>query len=168
MTNRQNNFYAFSLFCLVPGLGILLAIIFIFFAIFDLKNKTFLIILLILIPVNIGITILTMHTTKNEVWSDEARVGITKSRLNMIKESLEEYKSEKGEYPDSLYQLKKHDPSVVISDDIMHPSTKPMYYYNKKSANKYILFSIGEDGIPFTRDDIFPDTLKPNRYLQTK
>ncbi|HLY69198.1 MAG TPA: hypothetical protein VKR53_05685 [Puia sp.] len=167
MTNRQNNFYAFSLFCLVPVFGILLAVVFIFFAIFDLKNKTFLIILLFLIPVNVAFTLFAQHRFENFMQSDEFQVSLTKGLLFEVKRNLSEYRKNYGQYPDSLSQLKKANPYLEIRDIGMHPVTKISYYY-KKNKDNYVLFSTGEDAIPFTGDDIFSDTLTRDVYLKAK
>ena len=78
--------------------------------------------------------------------------------LNMLVKSIEFYKLQYGQYPDSLGQLKKVDPTAMVYDILPFKGFKPStHYYNyEKVGNKYLLFSSGTDGIPNTKDDLYP------------
>jgi hypothetical protein len=65
-----------------------------------------------------------------------------------------------GQYPDSLQQLDAKGDSFVSIYDTMSSDLKagakegPYQYHN--FGNKYLLFSVGVDGKPHTKDDIYP------------
>jgi hypothetical protein len=162
MSPRQNKFYAISLFCLIPAVGIILSIILIFFAIFDFKSRTFLLVLLLEIGVNISILFYVQNQYKDRILFVPPE--LVSYDLDKVAEKLEQYKNKNGSYPDSLQQLQKEFPNLNIGDTILRSSISKVkfanYYYQKKSV-RYILFSTGWDRIPFNEDDIYPhDSLK--------
>ena len=62
-----------------------------------------------------------------------------------------------GHYPDNLQQLLEDDKLAPIYDAAQGMNTKENSYYNyQKSGDRYLLFSSGQDGIPNTKDDLFP------------
>jgi len=71
---------------------------------------------------------------------------------------IEFYKSQKGQYPETLEQLWAFDNFAEINDPIMHVSHGPngSKYYYTRIGDKYTLFSAGVDMTPITADDIFP------------
>ena len=75
--------------------------------------------------------------------------------LNNLVKDIEFYKIKNGQYPDSLQQLTIS--SVFINDPIEsnQESTNHLFNYLKVD-DKYRLFSSGEDGIPNTKDDLYP------------
>ena len=78
--------------------------------------------------------------------------------MDQLVKNIEFYKKEYNVYPDSLEQLTK-DQQFLFINDPLQAFTKSKYgdkYIYKKKGTKYILFSMGVDGIPFTKDDIFP------------
>ena len=82
---------------------------------------------------------------------------ISQMQLNSLVKNIEFYKLEHGQYPDSLTQLMDEDKLAPINDPIQGLQTRPNSYYNyKKIGDKYYLFSSGQDGIPNTKDDLFP------------
>jgi hypothetical protein len=81
-----------------------------------------------------------------------------KPQMDQLVKNIEFYKKEYGVYPDSLEQLTKDQQFLFINDSVQSYN-KSKYgdkYIYKKAGAKYILFSMGVDGIPFTKDDIFP------------
>ncbi len=85
-------------------------------------------------------------------------IPLTKDLLNKVLTTVEFYKTQKGNYPDSLEELRSIDPEIFIHDPIMqgtHNGTHGKFYY-KKLGNKYTPFSCGVDRKPFTSDDIYP------------
>ena len=75
--------------------------------------------------------------------------------LNNLVKDIEFYKITNGQYPDSLKQLKIN--STFIYDPIQsnQKNTSNLFNYLKVD-DKYRLFSSGEDGIPNTKDDLYP------------
>ncbi|HWK04437.1 MAG TPA: type II secretion system protein GspG [Puia sp.] len=82
---------------------------------------------------------------------------ISQMQLNSLVKNIEFYKLAHGQYPDSLQQLLKDDKLVPIYDAVQGMNAKKISYYNyQKAGDKYLLFSSGQDGIPNTKDDLFP------------
>ena len=79
-----------------------------------------------------------------------------KAQLNTVFKSVEFYKLQHGQYPDSLRQVEDIKGNVWITDPIIRKGMKTVNFYYEKTGDKYWLFSVGEDGKPFTADDIFP------------
>ena len=162
-SKRVRKFYFLSLFCLIPILGFLFGVILIIYALLVFKNYK----LLFVILINVGIGILFMKFEKDYLKRDlmfgKDTEGLFSKLdadlLDKITKSLEDYKRKNGEYPDSLEELNKMYPELEIIDPLLgrNPSSHNQinFYYNK-TANKYILFSVGVDGVPNTKDDIFP------------
>ena len=78
-------------------------------------------------------------------------------KLNSLVKNIEFYKLEHGQYPDNLLQLLNDDKLAPINDAAQGLSTKENSYYNyEKIGDKYSVFSSGQDGIPNSKDDLFP------------
>jgi len=77
--------------------------------------------------------------------------------MNELIKSIEFYKIENGQYPDSLEEVNDEKLFSHIWDPMAQKETdnKRQYYY-KKAGGKYVLFSSGVDRIPYNADDIFP------------
>jgi hypothetical protein len=79
--------------------------------------------------------------------------------LNTLLRYIEFYKIEHGVYPDSLEQVtgKKGYDLVSIIDPIQSFNNKQkLDFIYKRVGIHYYLFSSGQDGIPYTKDDIYP------------
>ncbi|MGZ5193098.1 MAG: hypothetical protein ACXWVV_04190 [Kaistella sp.] len=77
--------------------------------------------------------------------------------LNRLVKDVEYYKLENGRYPDSLQQLLNKADFVLIYDPLQSiRNKKERAFFYKNFQNKYFLFSVGVDAIPFTKDDIYP------------
>ncbi len=82
---------------------------------------------------------------------------IAQMQLNGVVKHIEFYKLSHGQYPDRLEQLKEDDKLAPINDPSKGMNTKGISYFNyEKMGDKYVVFSSGQDGIPNTRDDLFP------------
>jgi hypothetical protein len=65
-----------------------------------------------------------------------------------------------GQYPERLEQLTDEDKLAPIYDAAQGMNAKGIVLYNyKKIGDKYSLFSSGQDGMPNTKDDLFPDVI---------
>jgi len=83
-----------------------------------------------------------------------------KPQMDQLVKNIEFYKKEYNVYPDSLEQLTKDQEFLSINDPVQSFS-KSKYgdkYIYMKEGTKYILFAMGIDGIPYTKDDIFPSS----------
>ncbi len=90
--------------------------------------------------------------------------AFNRPNLDQLVINLEFYKKEHKAYPDSLEDLVK-EKYVGIYDPVQGFSKSPYgkKYYYRKVGDKYLLFAMGVDGIPFTNDDIFPS----NKYFDS-
>jgi len=92
---------------------------------------------------------------------DELRVQLAKSNLVQLVQAVEFYKVQKGDYPNSLEELKNSLPkeSMVFffdSTDVSNDGTPRYYHYEKIDESSYYLLGVGSDNTPFTSDDIIP------------
>jgi len=86
--------------------------------------------------------------------------SFNKPQLDELVKNIEFYKKEFGSYPDSLEELTKDQQFLFIKDPVQ-TFTKSKYgnnYYYRNEGNKYLLFAMGVDGVPFTKDDIYPSS----------
>ena len=89
---------------------------------------------------------------------------ISQMQLNSLVKNIEFYKMTHGQYPDNLEQLLEDDKLAPINDAVQGMNTKGDSYYNyQKIGDKYLLFSSGQDGIPNTKDDLFPQLTDSER-----
>ena len=71
---------------------------------------------------------------------------------------VEFYKLKNGSYPDSLEQVNDDNSQTSLYDPLQSGgkvTTNNEFNY-QKLGNHYYLFSSGLDGIPNTKDDIYP------------
>ena len=83
--------------------------------------------------------------------------------LDKSVEMLERYKTDEGDYPIKLENVKDYlnESEVFIDGDFMGPmefgeKLRPFHYERLDEENAYYLFGIGLDGVPFTEDDVYP------------
>ena len=93
---------------------------------------------------------------------DELRQQLTVNTLSALVSEVEFYRLQHGVYPESLEQLQKSQPNkpIFIYDTSNTPlSSEPfrLFYYERSGDAHYYLRSVGNDGEPFTGDDILPD-----------
>lgn len=96
-------------------------------------------------------------------YSEYSQTGIALKKqlaldiMNNLVKDIEFYKLQHGDYPDSLKQVKATNRLALLNDPMssrMFGQVKDLHY--QKSDTGYILFSVGEDMKPNTRDDIYP------------
>jgi len=143
---------------LLPNFGVIAGIVLLYQGIVKYKSR-----LLIIIGVaDILFTIVFWAVIQHWVFNGPVFIKLDKEMsqkmLNTVFKSVEFYKIQHGHYPDSLKQIEDIQGYVWISDPLPHKggSSKGSNYYYQKTGDKYWLFSVGEDGQPFTADDIYP------------
>lgn len=92
---------------------------------------------------------------------DKLRAKLSGANITSLVQSIEFYKTQNGQYPESLEVLQKSLPKnsfVFIFDpaDIKLGGSSRHYYYELVDNDHYYLLGIGPDGKPFTEDDILP------------
>ena len=92
--------------------------------------------------------------------------------LNSAVKDIEFYKLQHGHYPASLREVEPKDKmqmnDFIDPTSIQHKGTSDgrFYYELDPSGAFYYLRSVGQDGIPFTNDDILP-TLSEDELKNT-
>jgi hypothetical protein len=152
-----------SLCCLFPGVGILFGVFFLCFAIFQYRSKVLVVMVLAEVAISACLMIYIFHSDKEQMLHghgyDELTEKMARHNLKEVGVKLDAYKRQVGEYPDSLMQLLKKFSHAEIDDPILqfkHPELSNHLFYYTKTDSGYILFSAGLDGIPHTKDDIYP------------
>jgi hypothetical protein len=149
--------YLLGLLCLVPLIGAFVGLGLLLYGLFRYKDKW----LSIIGASGIAWTIIVYSTlfyagTHAAVFK-KGFEDISQMQLNSLVKNIEYYKLVHGQYPDKLEQLHNDDKLAPINDPVQGLQIKRDSYYNyEKVGDKYILFSSGQDGIPNTKDDLFP------------
>ena len=95
-----------------------------------------------------------------KTWEQHAQM-----QLNTLIEHIEYYKLENGHYPDRLQQLQSKNEFIFISDPTQSTQNRKNKFYNYTNLGEhYLLFSSGTDGIPNSKDDIYPE-VKANKNI---
>ena len=149
--------YLLGLLCLIPLVGAFVGLGLLLYGLLKYKDKW----LSIIGATGIVWTIIVYSTlfyagTHASVFK-KGFEDISQMQLNSLVKNIEFYKLVHGQYPDSLQQLLVDDKLAPINDAVQGMNIKENSYYNyQKTGNKYLLFSSGQDGIPNTKDDLFP------------
>ena len=93
---------------------------------------------------------------------DDLRAQLSKSTITSLVQAIEFYKTQSGQYPESLEALRKSLPenSMVFVYDPTHVQMggEPRYYhYELKDDAHYYLLGVGPDEKPYTNDDVLPN-----------
>lgn len=149
--------YLLGLLCLIPLVGAFVGLGLLLYGLLKYKDKW----LSIIGAAGILWTILVysslFYAAKNLNVFKKGFEGISQMQLNSLVKNIEFYKLSHGQYPDRLEQLKEDDKLVPIYDAAQGMNKKENLYYNyERVGEKYVLYSSGQDGIPNTKDDLFP------------
>jgi hypothetical protein len=93
---------------------------------------------------------------------DELRVQLAKTTITSLVQAIEFYKTQNGQYPDSLETLQKTLPEntlVFVTDptDVQFTEKPRNFHYKLKDESHYYLLGVGLDETPYTSDDLLPD-----------
>ncbi|UEG49296.1 type II secretion system protein GspG [Ferruginibacter lapsinanis] len=151
--------YWLGLLCFLPLIGAIVGITMIIKGITKYKDKKFILIGYFGILFTITVYSLLFYNLKYGKATAKGFAEIAQIELNSLFRNVEFYKIENGQYPDSLQQLIKVDPTLSIYDPLlvrkMDNDVKSTFEY-QKIGEKYRLFSVGIDGKIDTDDDIYP------------
>ena len=149
--------YLLGLLCLIPLVGAFVGLGLLLYGLIKYKDKW----LSIIGATGILWTIIVYSTlfyagTHASVFR-KGFEEISQMQLNSLVKNVEYYKLIHGQYPDNLKQLLEDDKLAPINDAVQSMKIKGNSYYNyEKIGDRYSLFSSGQDGIPNTKDDLFP------------
>jgi hypothetical protein len=149
--------YLLGLLCIIPLVGAFVGLGLLLYGIIKYKDKW----LSIIGAAGIVWTIIVYSSLFYEATHasvfKQGFEDISQMQLNSLVKNIEFYKLQYGQYPDSLQQLLNDDKLAPINDAAQGMNAKGNSYYNyKKIGAGYLLFSSGQDGIPHTKDDLFP------------
>jgi hypothetical protein len=156
-SERSKPPYLLGLLCLIPLVGAFVGLGLLLYGLIKYKDKWLSIIGAFGILFTITVYSLLFYYMKHGDLSKKGFAEISQMQLNSLVKNIEFYKIQHGQYPDSLKQLRDDDKFVPIDDAIQSVQQRPNSLYNyQKIGDKYLLFSSGQDGIPNTQDDLYP------------
>jgi len=149
--------YLLGLLCLIPLIGAFVGLVFIILGITRFKDKWFTLIGVFGIAFTIIVYSSLFYAGKHFSIFNNGFRELSQMELNNLIKDIEFYKIQNGQYPDSLEQLTIGNNGVFIYDPIQSNQRRKENLFNYlKVDDKYKLFSSGEDGIPYTKDDLYP------------
>ncbi|HEV9037038.1 MAG TPA: hypothetical protein VGQ51_10465 [Puia sp.] len=146
--------YKKGFWCLIPLIGAFVGLTILLIGIFRYKDVKYTLIGLL----GIAWTVIIYSSLYLYSQSPTGREGFkffTQNNLNQTVAEIELYHIQRGRYPDSLQQLKSIDSFPPIWDPMQRVGKSPKLNYGRV-GDKYFLFSSGLDGIPHTKDDLYP------------
>ena len=105
----------------------------------------------VIILICISMALLYSGCDSKGTTKDIVNAHVTRNSLKNVKIALELYRTEFGEYPETLDELLMR--KGISERSIIEDAWGRTYHY-VKIEDTYIFFSIGRDGKPFTSDDI--------------
>ncbi|MFT3701536.1 MAG: type II secretion system protein GspG [Agriterribacter sp.] len=149
--------YLVGLICIIPLIGAFVGLVLLILGLTKYRDKWLVIIGVAGIIWTILIYSFLFFAIKNAKVFKEGFSTISQMQLDRLVKDIEFYKLQHGQYPDKLSQLLNDDPQSQIYDPIeLNQMRKNREYNYEKIGDKYVLFSSGQDGIPNTKDDLFP------------
>jgi hypothetical protein len=149
--------YLLGLLCLIPLVGAFIGAGLLLYGLLKYKDKWLSIIGAAGILWTIILYSTLFYAGKNALVFKKGFENISQMQLNSLVKNVEYYKLTHGQYPDSLTQLLAEDKLAPINDAAQGMNIKATVYYNyEKIGDKYSLFSSGQDGMPNTKDDLYP------------
>lgn len=149
--------YLLGLLCIIPLVGAFVGFGLLLYGLLKYKDKWLSIIGAAGILWTIIVYSMLFYAGANAPVFKKGFESISQMQLNSLVKNIEFYKLVHGQYPDSLTQLLDDDKLAPVTDAAQGLSSKGITYYNyEKMGEKYSVFSSGQDGIPNTKDDLYP------------
>jgi hypothetical protein len=154
---RERPPYWLGLLCLIPLVGAFVGLGLLLYGLIRYKDKWLAIIGAAGILFTVFVYGTLFYAMNHASIFKKGFTSISQMQLNSLVKNIEFYKLQRGHYPDSLQQLWDEDKLTPINDPIQISQQRSNSYYNyQQVGDKYTLFSSGEDGMPGTQDDLFP------------
>jgi hypothetical protein len=155
--------YLLGLLCIIPLVGALVGLGLLLYGIIKYKDKWLIIIGAAGIIWTVAVYGTMDYQFKNGLETRKGFAKISQMELNSLLKNIEFYRIQHGSYPDSLEQITEDDKMTAINDPLRSfdkDIKKDTKYTYKRVGDHYYLFSSGIDGIPNTKDDIYPQVAK--------
>jgi hypothetical protein len=152
-------FVVLGFLAIVPFIGGVLGVFYIIFGLTKFKNTLLVIIGFLGLFLSGVMPLVVRHYSTHRGPFDNSRIKVSKKRMGVLVKEIEFYRLTNGDYPFNLVELKGGRQDIIVLDqiqDVNRELSDKSFFYEKKGS-KYYLFSKGFDGIPFTKDDIYPD-----------
>jgi hypothetical protein len=157
--------YLLGLLGLIPLVGFFIGVGLLLYGIIKYKDKKLIIIGIVCMLFTVLVYSSLFYIGFKSDFGKKAWVTHSQIQLNSLLKNVEFYKLENGYYPDSLVELQKKDKFAMILDPLQLASGNHNMYFNYRNLDStYLLFSSGVDGIPNTKDDLFP-VVSPNKNI---
>lgn len=149
--------YAVGFLCLIPFVGVFVGLRLLLQGIIKYKNKWLAIIggggIVISVLAYAGFAYAINGSSVFNTGVEE----VSQKNLNQLVRNIEIYKTQHEDYPYSLEQLLENDGAASIIDPIQVSNGRMNVKYNfQRTGEKYTVFSSGLDGIPDTKNDLYP------------
>jgi hypothetical protein len=152
--------YLLGLLCLIPLVGAFVGLGLLLYGLIKYKDKWLAVIGAAGILFSVIVYSSLFYGMKHASIFKQGFSDISQMQLNSLVKNIEFYKLQHGQYPDSLQQLLDDDKLAPTTDAIQLNQGRQNNNYNyQRLGDKYVLFSSGEDGIPKTKDDLFPQVI---------
>jgi hypothetical protein len=154
--------YLMAILCLIPLVGFFSGLVVLILGIVHFKDKIYIIIGAIGMLVTIAIYGSMIYYVETSSVVNDGFSEMSQTQINDLVKSIEFYKIQNGSYPDSLQQIETKNSFVSIYDPLpTFKEKKSVTFQYHRTGNKYLLFSVGKDGKPNTKDDIYPTLTNP-------
>jgi hypothetical protein len=158
-TSKSKPPYLLGLLCLIPMVGAFVGFGLLMYGIFKYKDKWLIIIGIAGIIWTVAVYGSLSYQFKYGTDTRKGFASLSQMQLNSLLKNIEFYKIQHGNYPDSLGQISEDDKMAGVNDPLRsleEDSKKGTKYNYQRVGNHYYLFSSGIDGIPNTKDDLYP------------
>ena len=157
---KQRPPYWLGLLCLIPLIGAFVGLGLLLYGLIKYKDKWLIAIGAFGILFTIGIYGSMFYYMKHGELVKKGFRDISQMQLNSLIKDIEFFKLQRGVYPDILERVRENNALAPIDDPIQSVQQRDNTLYNyQKIGDKYTLFSSGQDGIPNTPDDLYPEIL---------
>jgi hypothetical protein len=163
--SRENigirKYYILAPVGLIPAFGLIFCFVVAIKALTKYKSKVLLMYSILLVVANILLLLVLRDIAKKRFDREDVELEwkyMTPNFLSTIRHDLRDYKRNHGSYPNSLNKLSKGLMLMDIYSPVDSSTHRHGDFYYKSQADTFILFSVGLDQLPFTKDDIYPDT----------
>lgn len=155
------NVYFWGLLGLVPELGAIVGLILVVLGLVKLKDRVLVLIGLGCILFTLTLNYFVYYQIKKNPNLFGGIEQIAEIELNTLVKEIEFFKVQKGRYPYSLNELLENGSMVSIYDPFQFGknSAKESQFKYNLIGSKYVLFSVGNDKVPNTIDDIYPTVI---------